>query len=254
MRVNSGGGPRPDDDGLPAIDVQVPDDASELDRDVQAYYRELRALRRQERLRRALRPLARDGLVLPLLAGCLALTLLAGALLTVFTAGETTGGSPAATGPAGHNPGTAARGQQRPPSMSSRTLPPGIVSINGQAEPLTNLAGSVLVLALIPAGCQCLAGLRELKSEAGKAGATAYLVGLGSAGTQVSALARSAGLASSRAVADSSGALARQYHPAGLTTVVVRPDRSIAQVLPGTGGRALLPLLRSLVRASAQPG
>ena len=89
VRVNVGGEPDRDDFGLPPVDIEIPDDARELDRDVQAYHRELRALRRQLRLGRLRGPLTRDGLVLPLLAGCLAMVLISGVLLTLFAAGQT---------------------------------------------------------------------------------------------------------------------------------------------------------------------
>src|SRR6516165_11796412 len=88
MRVNTGGDPGRDDYGLPPVDIEVPDDARELERDVHAYHRELRSRRRRLLARRLTGPLARDGMVLPLLAGCLALTLLAATLLTVFTVGQ----------------------------------------------------------------------------------------------------------------------------------------------------------------------
>ena len=85
--MNLGGEPERDDSGLPPVDIEIPDDARELDRDVQAYRRELRARRRRERRMRLHAPLTRDGVVLPLLASCLVLALIAGTLLTVFTAG-----------------------------------------------------------------------------------------------------------------------------------------------------------------------
>ena len=62
------------------------DDARELARDVLAYHRELRSRRRRRLARRFDGPITRDGMVLPLSAGCLALTLVAATLLTVFTA------------------------------------------------------------------------------------------------------------------------------------------------------------------------
>ena len=86
MLVNRGGDPERDDYGLPPVDIEIPDDARELDRDIQAYRRELRMQRRHRLVRRLGGPLTRDGMVLPLLASCLALTLLAGTLLTMFTA------------------------------------------------------------------------------------------------------------------------------------------------------------------------
>lgn len=254
--MNGGGDTRPDDDGLPAVDVVVPDDASELDRDVQAYYRELRARRRRQRLRRLLAPLSRDGMVLPVLAGCLALTLLAGALLTVFTAGETVGGPPATgersrgtTSPASTRPH-----HQHPASHPVGQMLPGdpVTMANGLVEPLTNLtAGKVLVLALVPAGCQCLSGLLALTGETAKAGTAAYLVGLGPSGAVVNTLAHKVGLAPSHAVVDASGALEKRFRPAGLTAVVVGADGSVAQVVPEGHGFALLPLLHQLVAATA---
>jgi len=69
--VNLGGEPERDDFGLPPVDIEIPDDARELDRDVQAYHREQRALRRHLRRRRLRGPLSSDGMVMPLLAGCL---------------------------------------------------------------------------------------------------------------------------------------------------------------------------------------
>ena len=69
--MNLGGEPERDDSGLPPVDIEIPDDARELDRDVQAYRRELRARRRRERRMRLHAPLTRDGVVLPLLASCL---------------------------------------------------------------------------------------------------------------------------------------------------------------------------------------
>jgi len=86
--VNPGGGSGWDE---PPLDIQVPDDARELDRDVLAYHRELRAKRRRNRLRRLagpvrpLGPFGARGTVMPLLASILAVCLVAGAMLSVAT-------------------------------------------------------------------------------------------------------------------------------------------------------------------------
>jgi hypothetical protein len=83
--VNPGGGSGWDE---PPLDIQVPDDARELDRDVLAYRRELRAQRRRNRLRRLagpLGPFATHGTIMPLLASILAVCLVAGAMLSVAT-------------------------------------------------------------------------------------------------------------------------------------------------------------------------
>jgi hypothetical protein len=80
--VNPGGGAGRDE---PPLDIQVPDDARELDRDVLAYRRELRARRRRRRLRRLVSPFGGQGTILPLLASVLAVCLVAGAMLSVAT-------------------------------------------------------------------------------------------------------------------------------------------------------------------------
>lgn len=83
--MNPGGGSGWDE---PPLDIQVPDDARELDRDVLAYHRELRARRRRNRLRRLagpFAPFAAHGSVMPLLASILAVCLVAGAMLSVAT-------------------------------------------------------------------------------------------------------------------------------------------------------------------------
>ena len=69
----------------PPLDIQIPDDARELDRDVLAYRRELRAARRRRRLKRIAGPLAGRGTIMPLLASILAVCLVAGAMLSVAT-------------------------------------------------------------------------------------------------------------------------------------------------------------------------
>jgi hypothetical protein len=90
VTVNPGGGSGWDE---PPLDIQVPDDARELDRDVLAYHRELRAKRRRNRLRRLagpFAPFAAHGSVMPLLASILAVCLVAGAMLSVATFGPAT--------------------------------------------------------------------------------------------------------------------------------------------------------------------
>ena len=67
------------------LGIRVPDDARELDRDVLAYHRELRARRRRARLRRLAGPFAGHGTIMPLLASILAVCLVAGAMLSVAT-------------------------------------------------------------------------------------------------------------------------------------------------------------------------
>jgi hypothetical protein len=205
MRLNIGGDPERDDYGLPPVDIEVPDDARDLDRDVQAYHRELRALRWRRRTRWLVVPLGRDGMVLPLLAGCLALTLLAGTLLTVFS-GE----------------------QMTPPSLGrpGHQLPNAMVLVGGTQAQLSTLRPSVL--ALVPPGCRCATHLRQLASEANTAGVRIYIVG--THGVQAADIARQTGLAATAAVEDTQDALGNTYRPATLTAVLVDVDGSVAKV------------------------
>jgi hypothetical protein len=227
--VNIGGDPGRDDFGLPPIDIEIPDDARELEHDIQAYHRELRALRWRRRTGRLAVPLTRDGLVLPLLAGCLALTLLAGTLLTVFSSTEMT---PPSLGRPGHQ------------------LPDAIVLVNGQDEPLSDLYGSVL--ALVPAQCKC-GHLRQLAAEADRAGVQLYIVGTN--GAQVAGLAHHTGLGAYHAVQDTEGALGSTYRPVTLTAVMVKANGSVAKIVRDRGqGFALVGAMRTLVPATTTPG
>jgi len=79
VRVNPGGDAGWD--GTP-LDIHIPDDARELERDVIAYHREQRALRRRRLLRRVMP--AQAG-IMPLIASVLAVCLVAGMMLSVFT-------------------------------------------------------------------------------------------------------------------------------------------------------------------------
>ncbi len=225
------GGPERDDFGLPRVDVVVPDDARELDRDVQAYHRELRALHRRMLLRRLWAPLARHGLVMPLIASCLALTLLAGTLLTLFTAGQATW----MTAVPPRHPATAGgRSPQRGPV--GRPLPDGNLVISGIDTPLRGLPPAVL--AVVPANCRCAAALRPLASQTSAAGAWLYLIG--APGTPVAALARQPGLRYAHPATDPTGLLTSSYHLTGLTAILVGANHLVTAVIPARNGRLRL--------------
>jgi hypothetical protein len=155
VSVNPGGEPERDDTGLPPVDIEIPDDARELDRDVQAYYRELRAQRRRQRGRRLGWPLlAKDGIVLPLLACCLILALITGTLLTVFSATSdrnaptlptrtpNTGTGSAARGHGSDSAGSGGTGSASPSSKASRPAPAGSSSTGSSANG-TSLRGRI---------------------------------------------------------------------------------------------------------------
>jgi hypothetical protein len=229
MHVNIGGDPERDDYGLPPVDIEVPDDARDLARDVQAYHRELRAKRRHKLLRRLRGPLARDGMVLPLLASCLALALLIGATVTMFSTarflqvpGQPTAAARAQTPPAGR-----ASPQALPP------VPDKTVQVGGKPIRLRSLVPAVL--ALIPSGCDCANAVRQLSAQAAAAGVPIYLVGTAASMTEVETLATRSGQNSAHVVDDAGDVLGSTYDRTGLTAVLVYANGSISEVVRRLG-------------------
>jgi hypothetical protein len=245
MLVNRGGDPERDDYGLPPVDIEIPDDARELDRDIQAYHRELRVQRRHRLVRRLGGPLTRDGMVLPLLASCLALTLLAGTLLTMFTARRAVPSTLQTT--------SAPRPDRPPVGHVGGLLPQTTVVLgSGQSRPLRGLRRPS-VLALVPAGCQCAAAARRLSAQATAARVTLYFVSAGSAVTQARTLARRSRLGPDHVVKDSRDVLGDTYLRHGLTAVLVYRDGSVHSIQRNLGPASQLQgSLRALNRASPQ--
>lgn len=222
------------DDGSPLpANIVIPDDARDLDRDLLAYRRELRARRRQERLLRLLRPLRRHGLVghgtiVPMIATCVALSMLAGVLLSAV-----------AVGPA-----------------SAPTVPPGLVklpsgtfTVGGTSRPVRELRS--VALALIPPGCACDQALRQLATDAHTAHAGLYFVGEGRAIPQIPALTARDGGGTTTAAADPGNVLGAAYRPSGLTVVLVYNDGT-SQVSRGIS--LTFPITSGALRAVSGPG
>jgi hypothetical protein len=146
----------------PPLDIQIPDDARELERDVLAYHRELRAMRRRRRLHTLTRPFAGQGTVMPLLASILAVCLVAGAMLSVATFGPTTApathshpsataasrlrSAPQRTSPANSAPASAPSASPSGPRASDNTAsgdrgtarPSGSANASARSSPTTS--------------------------------------------------------------------------------------------------------------------
>jgi hypothetical protein len=252
--VNVGGDPGRDDYGLPPIDVVIPDDARELDRDVQAYQRELRAQRRRQRARRLRGPLTRDGMVLPLLAGCLILALITSTLLIMFAADQT--GMPDLEG----HSGAGSQAQHQPTSAPSHPaagqvggpLPAAVILLGGRLVPLRSIAAArPSVLALIPVDCACAPALRALRVQVTEAHVTLYVVGTGEDQKRVALLAAQAGQTSARVGEDVHNVLGPAYDQLGLTAILVRRGGSVytvARDIPPSG-QNLAASLRELAAA-----
>jgi hypothetical protein len=245
--LNPGSDPDRDDFGLPPVDVVIPDDARELERDVQAYLRELRALRRRERVSRLRGPLARDGMVLPLLAGCLILALVTSTLLIMFAADQT--GMPELPG---HTPppSAAPRHPANPPAAGKigGPLPSGQIVVAGKSVPLrTFTAPMAAVLALVPGNCGCAATLRKLGAQAGQAHVAVYLVGTPDIMPQVLHLAGQAGQGA-QVAEDASDVLGTTYTHSGVTAILVRSDGIVISVVRGLAQPAELKLAEAGLR------
>jgi hypothetical protein len=253
--VNVGGDPERDDFGLPPADIEVPDDARELDRDVQAYHRELRALRRRQRWGSLRRPLRRDGMVLPLLAGCLILALLTGTLLTLFAAGQAdqlqTPGSRPTAGATATTGNSTLRAR---PAVSSRNMLPNvsIITVSEQVVPLDTLSSAALIL--VPDNCQCGSTLQGLVSQAHQAGVQLYMISsAGEAGLQrlVQVAVNLAGEDPTQIGYVKTNILDKTYKAAGMTAILVNAEGSVTDVRHHlTRGALLLAQFRTLVPAS----
>jgi hypothetical protein len=231
--VSFGSDPGRDDGGLPPMNIVIPDDARELDRDLLAYRREQRAKRRRARLLWLLRPLRVFGLgghgtVLPLIATCVALSMLAGAMLSVVTISPASAPtvSPPVTTP------SATPAVRLPAGLT--LLPAGTFTVDGSTEPVATLRSAAL--ALVPGDCSCDQTLRALARQAGAAHVGLYFVGEGEAIPQIPALTTRDGGGVAAAAADTSNVLGAAYHPAGLTVLLVYTDSTsrILRHLPAT--------------------
>jgi hypothetical protein len=233
-----------DDGGLPPANTVIPDDARELDRDVLAYHRELRARRRRELLTRILRPSRGRGSdrgghspILPLIVTCLALAMLAGAMLSVVTISPAS----APTVPSRAN-ATATAAASMPVGLTM--LPSGTVRLDGRTEPVRGMTSAVL--ALVPGGCGCGPALRRLASQAVNARVGLYFVGEGPAIPRLPALTAQDGDGAAVAVSDNKNVLGAVYRPAGLTVLLVYSDAT-AQVRRDLGSDfQLSPMMHAL--------
>ena len=271
VRVNAGGEPERDDFPLPPVDIKIPDDARELDREVQAYHREQRAARRRRRLGRLHAPLTKDGLVLPLLAGCLVMVMVSGVLLTVFSASNsgapTTAFRPSSSS-SPQNPQISAAGSSTasPPPTNPPPINPPVrflveanVAVGGHVENVYRLLPAVLALA--PAGCHCTAALRQLRRQAAAHKVPLYLITTADTQSAAARLARAAGQPASRIAVDPAGVVTAglgppRLSPLGLTAAFILRGGGIAAIrfnLPGRSRLAARQLGPAFAALTAKP-
>ena len=209
--------PGRDDGSLPPVNVVIPDDARELDREVLAYRREMRAKRRRQRLLRLVQPFNRPefgghAAIVPLIAICLALTLVGAALLSVATMGPAAAPTVSSSSPPAVKPSAA----------SLTKLPAGNIQLDGQVRPARSLISSAI--ALVPLDCACGPALLRLANQAKAADVGLYFVATGAAISQLPTLTARYGGGTAEAVIDQDGVFGTAYHPVDLTVLLVFSD------------------------------
>ena len=242
--------PGRDDGSLPPVNIVVPDDARELDRDVLAYHREQRARRRRQRTLRLFRPFrVRDvggqAAIIPLIAACLAISLVGGALLSVLTM------SPAfAPTVSGRRPATPTAAA--PATLA--TLPAGSVQLlDGRTKRVQSLRSSVI--ALIPASCRCDALLSRLSRQAVAAHVPLYFAGSGAVIRELTGYAKNDGDGKAIAAADNGNVLGAAYHPGSkLTVLLVDKDATAMVYRDPSDSFQLTSAMGKLTQAGSGPG
>jgi hypothetical protein len=244
VRVDPGSDPGRDDYGLPPVDIEIPDDARDLDRDVLAYHRELRTLRRRLRIRKLVTPLTSHGMVIPLVAACLAVTLVAGTLTTVLASRQAPSGGRAA-------PRSTPSSSSPPATAAFQQLPNALVLVGRREVALNTLAPAVL--AWVPRACACATVLRRLSQQATLAHVAIYFVGTDGAVAQLPQLAGAAGRGFGQVIDDTQNVVGVTYHPNGLTAILAHSDGDVdrGDVVRLTAGVQLEGMLRSLTAAPA---
>jgi hypothetical protein len=229
-----------DDYGLPKVDVVVPDDARELDRDVIAYRREQRQRRRRERWGRLGRPFTRYGIAAPFIASAVLIALISGVLMTVISPRP----GPRAiqvppTGPQRLRPGDVGSG-----------LPAGNVIYRHKRVPVTELINVAGVVLVVPRECACDAAAHDVIRQAGGQRLQVWLVAddrTDKDDDDVARLADGAAPGAALLADDPDQVLSGTYRATGLTAVLVRTDRIVRKILKGLQpGRDLTADLRSL--------
>lgn len=218
------GDPERDDYGLPHVDVIVPDDARELDRDLIAYRREERQRRRKAVLRRLLRPFGRYGPAVPIIGGALLVAVLSGVLITVL--------GPRATPQ--HTtvpPSTSVRTATAQPGGIGAPLPQGAIKIDDRDARIADLQGSIVVLA--PDGCRCDQAVQSLAQQAHQYDLKAFLVGshrwTAATAAELTRMAGKPGV-TAQIVKDEPGTLYSTFHGSGLTVLLVHIDGIVADI------------------------
>jgi len=194
----------------------VPDDARELARDVQAWQREERWLRRRRRLERMLftRRWHDHGISGPIVALILVGVALLGATISLLT--------PRVVHPPTPPVELRLAAPIAAPGTAGGLLPEASLTADtGEVDARDLRPG---VIAIVPAGCSCRAAVATLARDAATNALRIYLVGTSAQAGEIADLAKSTAPTVVQPLVDSSGALVSAYQPKGLTVVPIHAD------------------------------
>lgn len=196
------------------LDVVVPNDPRELEPDLIAYRRELRARRRHERFERlVLVRWRRLGVVGPLILGLLVAVTAVGSLLLMSL-----------PRPDRNRP------IQQPvaPDGSSELVPD--VRLDSGDVTIRLRAMRPAIVALVPENCDCARLLDTLAGEAQEF--RLDLLAVGPAGSHdVFDLVRKVRRGTAVPLVDNTGQLVKRYAPVGVTALVLAPDATVRAVV-----------------------
>lgn len=214
-----------DDYGLPKVDVVVPDDARELERDVLAYQREVRQQRRRARWQRLGRPFTRYGIAAPFIASAVLIALISGVLMSVV--------SPRPTPRATTIPPTGM--PKRLVGQIGGPLPAyDMLVIDNMSSPVSTLAGGGLpgAVAVVPRGCRCGPAIDGLIRQVQAKEYAMWLVADRRAGQAADDELRhlAQGHEGVRFADDPKHILADTYQANGLTAIFLHPDGAVGGI------------------------
>jgi len=222
--------------------IVVPDDARELERDLEAWRREQRWLRRRRRLERWLLIdwLRRRRLIVPVAVLALVVFAIATTIIGVLVPGGTRPSPPPIA--------LALASPQAPVGHVGGLLPDALlVSTSGPTGTRDLRPG---VFAVVPGRCQCTVALERLVDAAAINRLTVFLVGGAGERTWLLSTARRLG-PTVVPVVDPVGVLTDAYRASPLTVIAVHADGVIAKIIPDfTAATTLGPTLATL----RQPG
>jgi hypothetical protein len=230
-------------DDWPPLAVDIPDDASELDREVVAYRRELRAGRRRAAFERVffVRRLRRYGLAGPIGVGVLVLVAAVGSLLALLV--PSTGSTP---------PPLPLAAPAAAVGTTGGLLPDIDLQTPGRDEAFSARSVRPAIVALVPRGCDCPEVIRNLAGQATEYRLRLLVVTAEAAeGAAVAEISAGHGMGLAVPAYDVEGALAEAYDLGTTpTAVLVHADGVVKRVVHGVDAATRLEIyLPDLLRA-----